>query len=353
MTAQFNLANRRSLGVGIIGTGFAAKLRTEVFQADARAHVVAVAGNDPDKSQAFAQTHAIPTVCSSWKALIQQPEVDLVVVCSINSEHLPATRAALGAGKAVVVEYPLALSALDAAEAIALAQQQQLFLHIEHIELLGGLHQAMLAHLPKIGRPRYVRYATAVPQASAPQKWTYHSELFGFPLTGALSRMHRLTNLFGPVSRVTCQLQYERDRPTDAKGYFRQCCCVAQLEFQRGVIAEVLYAKGEQTWRSQRQMEIEGDQGALIFDGDQGTFLSADEEMPIEVGTRRGLFAKDTCYVLDALTEGKPLYVTPAESLYALQVAAAAEMSAHTGKTIAVEATYPSPRLQQFIASGR
>jgi len=48
---------------------------------------------------------------------------------------------------------------------------------------------------------------------------------------------------------------------------------------------------------------------------------------------------------LDALLEGKPLYVTPQESLYALQVAAAAEESAHTGKTVRVVAPYPGATL--------
>jgi biliverdin reductase len=57
---------------------------------------------------------------------------------------------------------------------------------------------------------------------------------------------------------------------------------------------------------------------------------------PIEMGVRRGLFAQDTQQVLDALTTGAPLYVTPHDSLYALRVGAAAQQAAATGQAIAV-----------------
>jgi len=339
--AGFTGKKAHSLQVGLIGTGFVGTVRAEAFRTDGRAEVCAVWGNHLDKAQEFATTYGIATVCPDWQSLAQHPEVDLVVVCNINSEHAIAVRAALEAGKSVIVEYPLALSAAEAKELIALAGQKGLLLHVEHIELLGGLHQAMLAYLPKVGTPRYVRYCTAVPQTPTPQKWTYSTELFGFPLAGALSRMHRLTNLFGAVDWVASQIQYDDGAATTVAGYFKQVRCVAQLRFQNGVMAEVLYAKGEQTWRSQRSMQVEGDRGALIFDGDQGTFLSADGETPIEVGSRRGLFAKDTAYVLDALLDGQPLYVTPQESLYALQVAVAAEESAKRGDRVKVTAAYP------------
>lgn len=328
----------RSLQIGLVGTGFVAKLRTGALAADGRATVSAVASHRADAARTFASSYRIDHVCDSWQELVQRPELDVVMVCNINRDHAPVARAALDAGKSVVVEYPLALSVADAVELTELAQQRGLLLHVEHIELLGGLHQAMLANLPKIGRPLYARYCTATPQTTAPKKWAFQQQLFGFPLLGALSRIHRLTNLFGAVDWVTSQIQYDDIGP---EGYFRHCRCVAQLRFQSGLMAEVLYAKGEQTWRSQRWMEVEGDRGALIFNREQGTLITADGESPVEVGSRRGLFAKDTLAVLDKLLDGKPLYVTPQASLYALQVAAAAEESARTGQMVSVTATYP------------
>ncbi|HIK42324.1 Gfo/Idh/MocA family oxidoreductase, partial [Thermoleptolyngbya sp. M55_K2018_002] len=52
--------------------------------------------------------------------------------------------------------------------------------------------------------------------------------------------------------------------------------------------------------------------------------------------SRRGLFARDTAAVLDFLTKGKPLYVSLADSLYALAVAEAARISAEKGEVVGV-----------------
>ncbi len=333
--------SQQPIRVGLIGSGFVAKVRADALQADGRAQLVAIWGPNGHKTQEFANNYGITTVCLNWQDLVARPELDVVVVCNINSEHAIAVRAALDAGKSVIVEYPLSLSPREARELIQLAERKGLVLHVEHIELFGGLHQAMGQHLPKIGTPRYVRYATAVPQTPAPEKWTYHAGLFGFPLVGALSRVHRLTNLFGAVESVASQIQYDNAFSSRVDGYFKHVRCVAQLKFRRGLIADVLYAKGEQTWRSQRWMEVEGDRGALIFDGDAGTFLSEAGATPIDVGSRRGLFAKDTTAFLDTWFDKSPLYVTPAESLYALQVGAAAQEAAMTGNTVPVTAPYP------------
>jgi len=56
----------------------------------------------------------------------------------------------------------------------------------------------------------------------------------------------------------------------------------------------------------------------------------------IAIGSRRGLFAKDTAMVLDHLIIGTPLYVTPEASLYTLKVADAASKSTATASTIEI-----------------
>jgi biliverdin reductase len=297
---------------------------------DDRAQLVAVAGRTLERAATFAQSYGAEAI-ADWQSLVHRADIDLVVVCHVNSGHGAVVRAALEADKAVVVEYPLALSVAEAEALITLAQTRGLFLHVEHIELWGGLHQTIKAHLEAIGRPAYVRYKTVVPKSPAPQKWSYHPDLFGFPLVGALSRLHRLTNLFGVVKAVSSQLQYDFE---EAQPHYKTCRCTAQLTFANGVLAEVFYGKGEQVWQPARYMEIQGDRGALIFEGDQGTLIQNGSSQPLTLDARRGLFAKDTAAVLDALLEGKPMYVSLQESLYALTVATAAERSAATGQTV-------------------
>jgi biliverdin reductase len=318
--------------VGLVGTGYAAKLRAEVLNGDDRAQLVGVAGHQPEKVQEFGHVHQTQTF-SSYQELLQSDRVDLIIIASINGEHGAIARAALNAGKHVVIEYPLALDAIEGAELIQLAKHQQRFLHVEHIELLGGVHQALIQTLPEVGEPFYARYATVSPQKPAPQKWTYHTELFGFPIVGALSRLHRLTHAFGQVEFVSCQNRYWNLRDS----WYTACMCKAQLQFKSGLLADVVYGKGEVVWSAERKMEVQGDRGALIFDGDAGKLITTDGERAIEVGARRGLFAKDTAAVLDHLLNKTPLYVTVEESLYTLKVAAAAQQSAATGERIRIQ----------------
>lgn len=317
--------------VGLVGTGFVAKLRAETLLADERSRLVAVAGNTPTKTGLFAQTYQAE-VSNSWQELLDRDDIDLVVICNVNREHGAIARSALTAGKQVVVEYPLSLDPEEAADLIALAQQKQLLLHVEHLELLGGVHLAVKQILPEAGEISYARYCTIAPQRNAPRRWTYNKDLFGFPLTAALSRLHRLTDLFGTVTTVSCQSRFW-DAP-DEPDYFTACLCSAQLRFANGTTADVIYGKGETFWKAERKMELYGDRATLIFDGDRGQIVRDLETIPIDVGSRRGLFAKDTTWVLDRLTQGKPLYVQPIESLYTLKIADAARRAAQTGEIV-------------------
>jgi biliverdin reductase len=289
-----------------------------------------VTGNTPEHTDEFCQTFGINSL-TSWQQLVNHSDLDLVIIGTINRDHGLIAQAALQSGKHVIIEYPLALDYLVGKDLLELAKKQNKLLHIEHIELLGGVHQALRRYLPEIGEVFYARYATIMPQNPAPRRWTYHSESFGFPLIAALSRLHRLTDLFGSVVSVTCQSRFW-DAPET--GYFRGCFCNAQLQFQNGLMADTVYAKGEICWQGDRSFVLHGDQGTLSFDGEQGKLIRGEEMTDLEVGSRRGLFAMDTQKVLDHLFNGSPLYVQPEASLYALQVAEAAYQSSKQGKTI-------------------
>ncbi|MEA5605102.1 Gfo/Idh/MocA family oxidoreductase [Nostoc sp. UHCC 0252] len=315
--------------VGLVGTGYAAKLRAEALLHDERSQLIAVVGHTAEKTETFVREYQIKAL-SSWQELVEREDIDLVVICTVNRDHGAIARAALSNGKHVVIEYPLSLDVVEAEELIALAKAQQKLLHVEHLELLGGLHQALKQNLAKVGEVFYVRYSTINPQNPAPRKWTYNHELFGFPLIGALSRLHRLIDLFGTVFTVNCHQRYWEIEPE----YYQSCFCTSELSFNSGLLAQIVYGKGESIWQSERKFEVHGEKGGLVFDGDTGLFIQPGETTPIQVGPRRGLFAKDTGMVLDHLFDGTPLYVTPEESLYTLKVADAAQRAAQTGFTM-------------------
>ncbi|MCU0523654.1 MAG: Gfo/Idh/MocA family oxidoreductase [Elainella sp. Prado103] len=315
--------------VGIVGTGYAAKARAESLQFDPRSQLVAIAGGrNWSATQQFAASYGAEAVIH-WSNLIDR-DLDLILIANLNGEHSKIVRAALAADKHVVVEYPLAIDYTEAIELAQLAQCQNRLLHVEHIELLSGIHQAVKLALPELGIPFYSRYTSLNSQHPAPHKWTYSLPQFGFPLIGAVSRIHRLTDLFGAVTTVHCQARFwQRDAE-----FYHSCLCTAQFKFASGLVAELTYGKGEAIWQSLRALEIHGEHGAIFVNGDQGQLVNLTETRSLNLGTRRGLFAKDTASVLDYLTVGAPLYVSLDASLSALQVADAARRSAESGQPI-------------------
>ncbi len=68
-------------------------------------------------------------LCSDYRLLLQQSNIDVVNVCTPNYLHHPMTIAALKAGKNVVCEKPMAMSSLQCREMIEAAKQndRQLF----------------------------------------------------------------------------------------------------------------------------------------------------------------------------------------------------------------------------------
>jgi biliverdin reductase len=318
------------LKVGIVGTGYAAKKRAEAIKADPRAELLVVTGSNSSRVAEFCQVYGVKAV-DSWSELVHLPHLDLIFICTINQDCGAIAKAAILGGKHVVVEYPLALSAQVAEEVIELAVANQKLLHVEHMEIIGGLHQALKQYLPQIGTVFHASYTTIAPQHPVEQSWKYHRQQFGFPLSAALSRIHRLTDLFGKVVSVNCGDRYWGITDAD---YFTACFCQAQLNFHQGITANITYGKGDVFWQSDRTLTVYGEAGKIIFVGEKGTLIQGEKTQEIPVTTRRGLFAQDTTMVLDYLFEQQPLYIQPQASLYALKVANAAQESAQTKQTI-------------------
>ncbi|MBI3319300.1 MAG: Gfo/Idh/MocA family oxidoreductase [Candidatus Omnitrophica bacterium] len=102
----------RVINVGIIGFGKMGRIRYETMTANGRGRVVAVA--DPLRPQ----LSGVPCE-ESAEALIENPAVEAVFICTPNYLNKPLTIRALRAGKHVFCEKPPAFTAPDIEEIIA------------------------------------------------------------------------------------------------------------------------------------------------------------------------------------------------------------------------------------------
>ena len=76
--------------------------------------ITAVASRSVERAQAFGSRYDIPARYSDVRALLDDPDVDIVYVATPSARHVDDTIAALDAGKHVLCEKPLALSANQA-----------------------------------------------------------------------------------------------------------------------------------------------------------------------------------------------------------------------------------------------
>ncbi|MEV6281454.1 Gfo/Idh/MocA family oxidoreductase [Kribbella sp. NPDC051770] len=112
------------LELGLIGaTGIAARTMIGKESVDVRA----VAASDPVRAKEFAGRYDIPLVYESYSALLADPAIDAVYISLHNSAHHRwAVRAAV-AGKDVIVEKPLCLTAAEAEELCFAAADTRVF----------------------------------------------------------------------------------------------------------------------------------------------------------------------------------------------------------------------------------
>jgi scyllo-inositol 2-dehydrogenase (NADP+) len=119
----------RTVAVGLIGYGMAGEIFHAPFiRSVERLRLMAVASSRHEKIAGLGGD-VRPT---SADALIGDPSIELVVIASPNESHFPLARAALEAGKHVVVDKPFMLSLGEAEAIIALADQLDRMLSVFH-----------------------------------------------------------------------------------------------------------------------------------------------------------------------------------------------------------------------------
>ncbi len=136
---------------GFLGAGNIATVALgPAVHAAAGALLQAAAARDPSRAQALDPM----TVHASYAQLLEDPEVDAVYLSLSNEAHLPWTLKALAAGKHVLCEKPLCLTAAEV-DQVAAAQGDRLVVEASWYRWHPRIRLAQ-ARLPEIGRVEHV-----------------------------------------------------------------------------------------------------------------------------------------------------------------------------------------------------
>ncbi|SQI93956.1 oxidoreductase ydgJ [Klebsiella oxytoca] len=119
-----------AIRVGLIGYGYASKtFHAPLISGTPGMTLAAVASSDENK--VHADWPAMPVV-SGPERILNDPNIDLVVIPTPNDTHFPLAKAALEAGKHVVVDKPFTVTLSQARELEALAKSGGRLLSVFH-----------------------------------------------------------------------------------------------------------------------------------------------------------------------------------------------------------------------------
>ena len=262
------------IGVGIIGTGFGQIIHIPALQIHPETEVVAVYHRDRLKAQQIADKFQIAHACDNLEALLALNAVDAVTISTPPSLHYAQAKAAIAAGKHILLEKPVTMNAQQAIELEQLAKQQKVITATD-FEFRCVPQWRYLKHLldqNHIGKKRLITIEWLVQgRADAKRAWNWYSQReFGGGALGAIGShaFDYVRWLFGDIKSLCGQLSTGIMERPDANGLLRPVdvddTCNILLELADGTpcnisLSTVTY-RGRGHWVS-----VYGENGTLVL----------------------------------------------------------------------------------------
>jgi predicted dehydrogenase len=328
--------NKKSvIGIGIIGAGFARSTQAPAFAACEGARLAAIASGHRENAEALAREFGIAFVGADWREVIARADVDLVCVTTPPVFHREMTLAAIKAGKAVLCEKPLAMSASETDEMRRAARVGGVLAHVDHeLRFVPARQRAReLIASNEIGRVRHAKVTFRTDsRAGADREWSWWSdESAGGGVLGAIGShaVDALQWLTGSqISEAFCRLAtHVAERADASTGESRRVTSDDEANLLLRLagsnsVAETATAAVSlsmvESGESLHRVELFGERGAVKIEGlrlwraDTGAGHWEEvevEDAPLAAGMRDGEWARGfTVFsqkIVDALREGR------------------------------------------------
>ena len=248
--------------IAMLGTGFIAEFRAQVYARMPGAELVAVMGRDAEKTSAFAARNGISVAATDMDALLSSADFDAVDLCLPNHLHRDAGVRMAEAGKHILCEKPLGRTAAEGADMLAAAERagivhaygENMIYSPDFREILSVIERGI------IGKPLWMRGREAHFGPHSP--WFWQRELSG---GGALIDMGcHLIGIFNLALK-----QQPTEVFTHAPTLHHQTDCednaLAILKYPGGTVGQC-----EASWTQRGGMAVAfeacGDEGTIVYD---------------------------------------------------------------------------------------
>jgi predicted dehydrogenase len=332
----------------------------ERLAAAGRVRVTAVYDRNEDKRRAAAQRLAVDPGLTSAEAVLENDDVDLVLVLTNMQTHGQLARAALAAGKHVLVEKPMATSLEEASALMQLAAGSPGHLVCAPHILLSPTFRALRAHVENgdIGKLLLARarYGWSGPDWG---RWFYErggGALFDLGVYNVTS----LCGLFGQARRVTAMAGVaipERVVEGETVRVLAEDNAHVLIDFGDARFASVTTGFTMQRYRSPA-IELYGSDGVLQLLGDdwapEGYELWRNSKGAWELFPELHpgwQWTEGLRHLVDCIEMGREPVIRPEHAYHALEIMLAAQAAAADGRAREIASGFPRPDLGALEAN--
>lgn len=277
----------KSIGVGVIGTGFMGKAHSIAYSASAsvfgtglRPRLEIVCDLSPERASQRATDLGFSRYSDDWRKVVEDDKVELVSICTPNDTHAEIAIAALQAGKHVWCEKPMSTSLADSAamaEAAA-ASDGHTIIGYNYTKNPAVTHARRLIEDGAIGRVSgfFCRYDVDN-EADGTRPWSWRMSRAqsgtganGDVLSHVISVAHFLTG--STIRRVVGDyaIVHEERADSQAPGQTKPVdnddMVSALIHFENGVKGHI--GASRVTWgrKCGLRWEIHGTEGTILYD---------------------------------------------------------------------------------------
>ena len=195
------------VGVGVIGVGgISNAVHLPGLKLCEQAEIVALCDTEPERLKQVAQEYRVADTFTEYERLLQHPGVDAVVIATPTVLHAPIARAAIAAGKHVLVEKQLGMTYAETVQmhtaAVAAGVRHMTAFTYRFVPAMRYLKH--LVGQGAIGLPRQLRIARLQDFRETNLGWRQHRKLAGSGEVGDMGA-HRIDfchDVIGPIARV-------------------------------------------------------------------------------------------------------------------------------------------------------
>lgn len=224
----------KRIGVGVIGMGWMGTLHSQSYrqipdrfpESDIVPELVVCSDEVESRALAAQKQLGFKKATTDWREVINDPEVDVVHICTPNFLHLTIAKAAAAAGKHIFCEKPVGRSPEETREIAAAARQAGVLSFVGYNYRWAPLvqHTLNLIREGRLGKITHFRGRFLAGYASNPNgvlSWRFQSEYAGLGATGdILSHVIDMSHmLVGPIRRLVANREtFISERPLATPG---------------------------------------------------------------------------------------------------------------------------------------